>query len=380
MSRSVRAWGSVVGSVVTLAVVIWRLGTGPFLDGLRSVHGGALAAAAGITVLTTVCYAWRWKTVARGLGVDLSLGAAVAAYYRSLFLNVTLPGGIIGDVHRGVSHGRDVSDIGRGLRSVGWERFAGQFVQVLLTVVVLLALPSPVRSFMPLVAIAIVVAVLGIALVARARPDGARSARARLLGGAAGDIRDGLLSRRAWPVIVLASVVGIAGHAAILLIAARTVGTTAPPARMLPIVLLVISAMALPSVAGLGPREGVAAWVFGAAGLGAPRGVATAVVYGVMVLVASLPGAAVLVVAWFRRRPRPRPVGREPVGTGSLGARGRPLAAGRLSPRAISLRVTATTRKSGARGASGDALGTGSRPSSQPSVPVANTIAPERAV
>ena len=182
MSRSVRAWGGVVGSVLTLAVLIWRLGTGPFLDGLRSVDGGALAAAAGITVLTTVCHAWRWKIVARGLGVELSLPAAVAAYYRSLFLNVTLPGGIVGDIHRGVSHGRDVSDVGRGLRSVAWERFAGQVVQVLLTVVVLLALPSPVRSFMPLVAIAVVVAVLGIVLVARARPDGARSAWARLLG------------------------------------------------------------------------------------------------------------------------------------------------------------------------------------------------------
>ena len=70
---------------------------------------------------------------------------------------------------------------------------------------------------------------------------------------------------------------------------------------MLPIALLVMAAMVLPSVGGWGPREGVAAWVFGAAGLGAQRGVATAVVYGVMVLVASLPGAAVLVVAWFRR-------------------------------------------------------------------------------
>jgi hypothetical protein len=90
-----RAWGGVVGSVLTLAVLIWRLGTGPFLDGLRSVDGGALAAGAGITVLTTACYAWRWKIVARGLGVDLSLPAAVAAYYRSLFLNVTLPGGIV---------------------------------------------------------------------------------------------------------------------------------------------------------------------------------------------------------------------------------------------------------------------------------------------
>ena len=77
---------------------------------------------------------------------------------------------------------------------------------------------------------------------------------------------------------------------------------------MLPLALLVMLAMVLPSVGGWGPREGVTAWVFGAAGLGAERGVATAVVYGVMVLVASLPGAAVLVVAWFRRtRPPGRP-------------------------------------------------------------------------
>jgi uncharacterized membrane protein YbhN (UPF0104 family) len=284
-----------------LAVLVWRLGTGPFLDGLRTIDGGALAAAAGIVALTTVCAAWRWKIVARGLGVDLSLPAAVAAYYRAIFLNATLPGGIVGDVHRGASHGRDVNDIGRALRAVAWERFAGQVVQVLLTVVVLLALPSPVRSFMPLVAIAVVVGMVGIVLIARARPDAARSAWARLLGAAAGDIRDGLLARGAWRGVALASSLVAAGHAATFLIAARTAGITAPPSRMLPIALIVIAAMALPSVAGWGPREGVAAWAFGAAGLGAGRGVATAVVYGVMVLFASLPGAAVLVVAWFRR-------------------------------------------------------------------------------
>src|SRR5438067_3607935 len=150
MSRRMVAWGRLGASALVFAVLIWRVGTGPFLNGFRTIDGGALAAAAGLAVLSTVAYAWRWKLVARGLGVDLSLPAAVAAYYRALFLNVTLPGGIVGDVHRGVSHGRDVSDVGRGLRSVGWERFAGQVVQVVLTVVVLLALPSPVHSFMPL--------------------------------------------------------------------------------------------------------------------------------------------------------------------------------------------------------------------------------------
>src|SRR5215211_6377580 len=86
-------------AAATLAVLVWRLGTGPFLDGLRTVDGGALVAASGLAVFTTVCCAWRWRVVARGLGIELPLGTAVAAYYRSLFLNVTLPGGIVGDVH-----------------------------------------------------------------------------------------------------------------------------------------------------------------------------------------------------------------------------------------------------------------------------------------
>jgi glycosyltransferase 2 family protein len=307
MSRTVWRWGRVVVPVVTITVLVWRLGTGPFLDGIRSVDGTALAAAAGVGVLTTVCCAWRWRTVARGLGVELSLPTAVAAYYRSLFLNVTLPGGIVGDVHRGVSHGREVSDVGRALRAVAWERLAGQIVQILLTVIVLLALPSPVQSSMPLVAIAVGVAMVGVVVVARVRPHGRPSAWTRARSTAARDIRDGLLARRAWLGIMLASALVVVGHAITFLVAARTAGASAPPAQMLPIALLVMMAMVLPNVGGWGPREGVTAWAFGAAGLGAHRGLATAVVYGVMVLVASLPGAAVLVVAWFRRT---RPPGR----------------------------------------------------------------------
>src|ERR1700757_2951038 len=115
MSQKVLAWGRLAGSALVFAVLVWRLGAGPFLDGLRTIDARALAAAAGIALLTTVGYAWRWKIVAGGLGLHLSLPAAVAAYYRSLFLNATLPGGIVGDVHRGISHGRDVDDVNRAL-------------------------------------------------------------------------------------------------------------------------------------------------------------------------------------------------------------------------------------------------------------------------
>jgi uncharacterized membrane protein YbhN (UPF0104 family) len=299
MKPAVWRWITVLGPVATLALLVWRLGTAPFVDGLRTVDGRALAAAAGIAVLTTVCCAWRWKVVARGLGIDLPLCTAVAAYYRSVFLNVTLPGGVIGDVHRGVSHGRDVRDVRRALRAVVWERSAGQVVQIVLTVGVLVALPSPVHSSMLPVALTAVAAALAVALLARARPAG-RSTLPRLRAAVARDLRGALLARRAWPAIALTSALVVAGHALTFLIAARTAGVTAPPSRMLPIALLVMAAMVLPSIGGWGPREGVTAWAFGAAGLGAHRGVSTAVVYGVMVFVASLPGAVVLMSAWFR--------------------------------------------------------------------------------
>jgi glycosyltransferase 2 family protein len=257
-------------AAATLAVLVWQLGTGPFLDGLQAVDGGALAAASALAALTTVCCAWRWKVVARGLGAELALGRAVAAYYRSIFLNLTLPGGVLGDVDRGIGH---------GLRAVVWERMAGQVVQVGVTVGVLLVLPSPVRGEMPFVALGLLIVAI-VALALRPRPA----------------------ALQAWPSITLASALVVAGHAVTFLIAARTAGVTAPLSQLLPLTLLVLLLAALPNVGGWGPREGVAAWAFAAAGLGASLGVATAVVYGVMVLAASLPGAVVLLAGMLARR------------------------------------------------------------------------------
>jgi uncharacterized membrane protein YbhN (UPF0104 family) len=293
-----------VGAAI-LAVLVWQLGTGPFLEPLHRIDARSLAAAAGIAVLTTVCCAWRWRLVSRGLGSDLPLREAVGAYYRSQFLNTVLPGGVLGDVHRAVRRGRDVGDVGHGVRVVAWERTSGQAVQVALTVVVLLALPSPVRSSMPVVAGALVAVALSGVLLSRTLPRGGPSVPARIARALATDVRQGLLARGAWPGVVLASTVVVAGHTATFLLAARTAGSTASPAQMLPLALLVLLAMGLPtSIAGWGPREGAAAWAFAAAGLGAAEGVAAAVVYGVMALVATLPGAVLLAVTWFRPRER----------------------------------------------------------------------------
>jgi glycosyltransferase 2 family protein len=315
--RSSWTWVRLTVGATILAVLVWQLGTGPFLEPLGRIDARSLAAATGIAVLTTVCCAWRWSLVSRGLGSELPLRDAVGAYYRSQFLNTVLPGGVLGDVHRAVRRGRDVGDVGHGVRVVAWERSSGQAVQIALTIVLLLALPSPVRSFMPVVAGAVLAVALAVVLLGRTMPRWGSPPAARISRALATDLRQGLLARRSWPGVVLASVVVAAGHTATFLIAARTAGSTASLAQILPLALLVLLAMGLPTnIAGWGPREGAAAWAFAAAGLGAAEGVATAVVYGVMALVATLPGAGLLAVAWLR----PRRSGIEP----EAGGRGRP--------------------------------------------------------
>lgn len=300
MSRSVWGWTRPLAAAAILTVVVWQLGIDPFLDGVRAVNGAVLATGAALGALTTVACAWRWTIVARGLGLRLSLPAAVAAYYRSIFLNMTLPGGVVGDVHRGVSHGRDVSDVGLALRAVAWERTAGQAVQAAVTVAVLLALPSSLRQSMPVVLATLVGLAVIVALVSSMRAgEGTRWGRLRR--AIADDVRRALLPRRAWPAIALASFLVVAGHATAFVVAARAAGATAPLGELVALALVALLVMVLPSIAGWGPREGVTAWAFAAAGLGAAQGIATAVVYGVMAVVASLPGALVLVAAWIPR-------------------------------------------------------------------------------
>src|SRR5699024_8137221 len=90
---TVARWARRAAGVVILAVLAYRLGGGPFLAALRSVDGWAVVAAVAVTAATTACCAWRWQLISAVLGIRLRPGQAVAAYYGSQFLNVTLPAG-----------------------------------------------------------------------------------------------------------------------------------------------------------------------------------------------------------------------------------------------------------------------------------------------
>jgi uncharacterized membrane protein YbhN (UPF0104 family) len=293
---------------------LWALvGAAPFEKGLRAVTWPAVVAAVTLTVLTTVCSAWRWRVVARALGADIDLPAATGAYYRSLFLNSVLPGGILGDVNRAVTQGRRAGDVAQGVRAVAWERLCGQVIQAVVTAVVLLTLPSPVRSALPYVLAGIAGVAGCAALVAAFAARRGRSRPARAARAVAADLRRGLLIPGVWPQVTLASVLIVAGHTATFVVAARVAGSTAPLGELIALLMVVQIAGGIPlSVAGWGPREGVAAWAFAAAGLGAANGVTVATLYAVLMLVAVAPGSGLLLrdAARRRRGRRPRQIGR----------------------------------------------------------------------
>ncbi len=306
---AVRRFGPSLLRLAAGVAVLWFLvrevGAAPFEDGLRAVTWQAVVAAVTLTALTTVCSAWRWRVVARALGVGIGLPAAVCAYYRSLFLNSVLPGGVLGDVHRAVTHGRSAGDVARGVRAVAWERLCGQVVQAVVTAVVLLTLPSPVRPALPYVLAGLAGVAGCAALVVGVAARRGRSRLTRAARAVAADLRRGLLVRGVWPQLTLASLLVVAGHTATFVIAARVAGCTAPLGELIALLMVVQTAVVIPlSIGGWGLREGAAAWAFAAAGLGAANGVTVATLYAVVMLVAVTPGAGLLLGDAIRRRRR----------------------------------------------------------------------------
>lgn len=254
----------VAAGAAILVVLAWQLGAEPFLDGLRRTDVAVVALALVVTAATTACCAWRWQVLSERLGVGVPFGVAFRSYYRSQLLNATLPGGVLGDVHRGVDHGRTSGALGRGLGSVAAERLAGQLVQATMALAALPLLPGGLEVGARWTTPLAVLAALALLVV---------------LG---------------WRV-VLASALAAAGHVVVFVVAARSAGVDVPLAGLTALALVVLLASALPlSLAGWGPREGAAAWIFGAAGLGAATGLSVAVVFGVASLIATLPGVATL--------------------------------------------------------------------------------------
>lgn len=266
------------GQVLLTAAILWVVvalwGPENFTSALRGLPWWTFAVAGVLGGAGVVTQAARWRIVARHHGIDVGVGAAVARCWQAAFLNSVLPGGIAGDALRAADDSTDAEAssrrgaLARGFAAMATERLVGSAVVFTAGGAVLLPL-APLAGIGCLTA-----ALVAVLIVTR------------------------WLRRLPWAAIVqvvLLSVLGWMCFASLFMVSVAVLAPSAPVTVMPSSAAAALAGMSVPvGVGGWGIREVAAAWSFSLNGLASEAGVRVSVGYGVLALVSTAPGAAIL--------------------------------------------------------------------------------------
>lgn len=306
-----------------LGLLCARVGTEATTAAIAGLTPVELVGALVLGALATTASAARWCVVARAIGLALPLRRATLQVYRSTLANAVLPAGVLGDVHRAVAQRRhDGTD---GIVAVALERVAGQII--IATAALALAAPAftanvldplltasaaaaggilPTTVVGALVVVSALTAAISLALLLPA----ARARRARLTRAAAriaGPLRSAVLNAPTGSAVVALSLTAFGSYLGLFALAMHAAGVELPWSTALPLLALCLLATAIPiNVGGWGPREAASTAAFAAAGINPEQGLAVGVLYGVLSLVAALPGLLALLPPRLSLRLPPR--------------------------------------------------------------------------
>lgn len=281
---------------IGLLALLWRIADGQqaalaLATADRWWLGAALLALSAQTVLSAL----RWRLTAAQLGIALSPRDAIREYYLSQAVNLSLPGGVIGDAGRAI-RSRDTAGLMAASQAVVLERLAGQAGLFGITVTafaITLARAGGVEWPAWLIAPVAVFAAGGLCLPAvlwgiACLPGSVGRAMAAFWQAA----RVSVLARDViGPQIALSLGTTLCNLAAFAF-CAQAVGHALSPAAVAAFVPLILLTMLVPlTISGWGLREGAAAVLFPLAGSTASGGLAASVAFGLMLIVATLPGA-----------------------------------------------------------------------------------------
>lgn len=285
-------------SLAILAGLALWLEPARVIDQVRDIQLGWLALALLLGIIQMALSAWRWRFTAGRLGLKLEPGQALTDYYLAAFVNQVLPGGVLGDAWRAQRHAQRSGQRGAAWRAVILERTSGQLIVLGLALLTLM-FQAPWREHLLNISDIVGIGLMGFGLlilltglILRRSPVG----RAQLAELAA-DARRALLALNAWPLQLLSSVLIVLSYLLVFAAGARGIGIDLALGQLMLLALPVLLAMLIPvTVAGWGLREGAAGAIWLLAGLPPEQGVAASLAYGLLVLIASLPGAVVLAI------------------------------------------------------------------------------------
>ncbi|SEK39809.1 Uncharacterized membrane protein YbhN, UPF0104 family [Roseovarius nanhaiticus] len=287
-----------------MLALLWRALDGA--EAARSLAGADplwLCAALAALTLQTALSALRWRLTAAQLGIRLGLGAALREYYLGQALNLSLPGGVVGDAGRAVRARQQAGLLASG-QAVVFERLAGQaglFVITAGAFAVTLAAPGglewPARLIPPVAIFILIGLCLPLVLYVLTQVPGRIGAGARSVWHG---MQRAVLARGVILPQTLLSLGTALSNLAAFAFCALAVGHGLPLAAVLAFVPLILLTMLIPlTISGWGLREGAAAALFPLAGGAASGGLAASVAFGLMMIVAALPG---LIFVVGRRR------------------------------------------------------------------------------
>lgn len=291
-----------------LLVLLWRLVEGE--EAFRLLMGaepGWIVASFVALTLQTLLSALRRRLTARQLGIILTRRTAITEYYLAQVVNQALPGGVIGDAGRALRARAQAGLRASGL-AVVLERLAGQvalFVVMFVGLGIAFVVPGgpPGTSGLAVIfgLLTLGVVVLGLALAVIARTSEGRFGRGLRDGSRA--VREAFFPRSVrWLQIGLSLATALCNVAGFTF-AAWAIGSQLSALTALALVPTILLAMLVPlTISGWGVREGAAVAIFPLAGIAAVEGLAASVAFGLVHLVATLPG---LLFAGGKRRGAP---------------------------------------------------------------------------
>lgn len=276
-------------SLLVFGAALWWVSLEDVLARLKSADSAWIAVALLSLILSTISMARRWQITAKTLGLELPYRHALREYFLSLVINMLVPGGIVGDVSRAFRLRRK-GDLKRAAQSVFAERLLGQGALLLVLVIgMAITLVAPGAIIWPKATVWVLcIGLLGgmavLACLARAK----RIADFALFC-------KGLLMQ---PAVTLHAIFAAGLLIFALYACARATGSLVPLEASVTVLPLVLCAMLIPlSVAGWGWREGAAAALFPLFGASAEAGIAMSICYGSVMLLAALPGGALVLTA-----------------------------------------------------------------------------------
>ena len=285
-----------IGMVVLLfAAMAWLVDLGAALSLLQQTQWQWMILALAVVQVQIVLSAWRWQMTAVRLGHNLSLMVAIREYYLASAVNMSMPGGITGDALRAV-RARRGSTLGVATQGVVLERLAGQLALFFITLAGWLCWPLLMGNDTPDIASRLIATVLAVLVcVGLMKWCISRFTNSRL---ALWVNSFGLAIHRAWmsdnqwlPQTVL-SVAIVLSYLLVFALCAQALDRALPVNAVVTLVPLVLMSMIVPfTIGGWGIREAVAAVLWPLAGLSAESGIASSVLYGVIILVGSIPGS-----------------------------------------------------------------------------------------